>query len=275
MTMTMGEGTDEALIHVAQNMLRNQGGNRSERVCYYRTPQKTTTGSPHAQAGWIGWDQTQESIQLRKVMRGYLPLQQYGLIDAEHEPYAANFERYGPWGQILCDPEGVKELPASQIIAYFWYDEGVLRDSLRGNIPPTLRVKDGMVLWPQLKGMNLRVYVCPECTNKRYNEPIHLARHLRNWHDYDRQDIIAFGREQGVDFSTEFVGGGIKHHYAFDDDEDGYEGAVKEEDDDGFVMEAVAAPRRTPRKATKRKATAKRTRKQLRIVDPVEPGGEE
>ena len=257
MTMIMGGETDEALIQIAQGMMTNQGGNRSERVCYYRTPMKKPNGQRHEQGGWIGWDQTQESIQLRKVMRGYIPLQQYGLVDRERDPDGV-FERYGPWGRLLTNPDGIKELPASQIIAYFWYDADVLRDSLQGSIPPTLKVKNGMVLWPQLKGMNLRVFVCPECTNKRYNEPIHLARHLRNWHDYDRQDIMAFGKEQGVDFATEFTeGGGIKRNYSFNDDEEEYVVAEEEEDDGGFMMEAVAPTRTAPRKTVKRKATKK------------------
>jgi hypothetical protein len=237
---------DEALISVAQNMMGQRGG-RSERVCYYRAPERRPDGQVHTQAGWIGWDQTQEGVQLRKIMRGYIPLQRYGVIEAKRKDEYPDgpFEIYGPWGQLLTNPEGVREIPAAQIIAYFWYDENQLRQSLNGNIPQTLKVRNGMVLWPQLKGMDIKVYQCPECSNQRFNEPIHLARHLRNWHDYDRQDIIAFGNEQGVDFRTEVSRNGkIMKGYAFEDivEDESAAGAVAESDD-GFNVE-VAKPSR-------------------------------
>lgn len=213
---------NEALVHAAQEMLTRGGRPRSERVCYYRTPKHTVSGDRHVQAGWIGWDQTQQNIQLQKIGRGYIPLPKYGFIEEKKREDAPDgpFELYGPWGPLLADPDGMRELPAEQIIAYHWYDEMKLKASLNGRIPPTLRTRDGMVMWPQLKGMSLKIYVCPECANKSFNEPIHLARHLRIWHDYDRQDIIAFGREHGVDFRVEITRDGKPFRgYTFDDAE--------------------------------------------------------
>jgi hypothetical protein len=247
MSTIVRSDADEALINVAQGMM-GQSRSRSERVLYYRTPEKRLDGSSHPQALWIGWDQSQEGIQLRKIMRGYIPMTKYGVIEAKRKDEYPDgpFELYGPWGQLLTNPEGVKELPASQIIAYFWYDADQLRMSLNGNIPPTLRVHNGMVLWPQLKGMNLKVYVCPECTNQRYNEPIHLARHLRTWHDYDRQDIVNFGRDQGVDFHSEVTQNGkIMSHYAFEDMEaEAFIPESNDPDDEGFLLE-VAKPEKS------------------------------
>lgn len=237
---------DEALISAAQDIM-NQGGKiRSERVCYYRTPKIRVDGQAHTQAGWIGWDQTQQNIQLQKIGRGYIPLRQYGFIEAKPKDEYPDgpYEMYGPWGQLLSNPEGVKELPADQIIAYFWYDENVLRNSLNGNIPPTLRVKNGLVMWPQLKGMNLKVYACPECGHIRFNEAIHLARHLRLWHDYDRADIIAFGKENGVDFSTQVIRGGkVFQGYSFENVEPSeFIPESNDADDPGFALE-LAKPR--------------------------------
>lgn len=75
--------------------------------------------------------------------------------------------------------------------------------SLHGQIPPTLKVRDGLVLWPQLAGEDLKIFSCPECSDWRALEAVFLSRHLRVWHDYDRQDIMAFGKEYGIDFSNE------------------------------------------------------------------------
>jgi hypothetical protein len=245
MSTIVRSDADEALIGVAQGMMANNGRSRSERVIYYRTPEKRPDGGVHTQAGWIGWDQSQQGIQLNKILRGYIPMAKYGVIEAKRRDEYPDgpFEMYGPWGPLLMNAEGVKELPAEQIIAYFWFDEDQLRSSLNGNIPPTLKVSGGMVHWPQLKGKNLKVFVCPECTNQRYNEAIHLARHLRNWHDYDRQDIVSFGKEQGIDFAQEITRNGQKRTvYIFEDNDDAYIPESNDDDDAGFTME-LASPK--------------------------------
>lgn len=204
MTMVANTEADEALISAARSMFQNNRA-RSERVCYYRTPQRRPDGQKHAQAGWIGWGDTQDSIKMGKISRGYLPLDEYGFIrsKAREDDPDGPFELYGPWGVILSQPGGPAEFPLEQLLAYHWYDADRLRASLHGRIPPTLKVRDGMVLWPQLAGHELRVFACPECSDWRSLEAVFLARHLRIWHDYDRADIIAFGQQYGVDFSTE------------------------------------------------------------------------
>lgn len=219
--MTMvGDPRDEALISVARNMVAGNGRRRSERVMYYRSPRTKVDGSPYAQAGWVGWGDTQDQVQLQKIRRGFIPMEQYGLIEAkrrEDDPDGP-FEIYGPWGQILCSPSGILEFPLDQIMAYHWYDEQRLRFSLNGNIPPTLKVKNGIVLWPQLQGHEIKVYACPECSNQRYIEAAHLARHLRLWHEYDRADIISFGKEYGIDFEARMDGTTkVVREYIFDD----------------------------------------------------------
>lgn len=204
MTMTANYEQDEALIASARRMSQNSR-QRSERVCFYRTPRVTVDGGRHAQAGWIGWGDTQESIQRGKIVRGYIPLERYGYIEAKRRDNDPDgpFELYGPWGVLLAQPGGAAEFPIEQILTFHWYDADRLRQSLRGNIPPTMKVKDGLVLWPQLAGQNIRVFSCPECTDHRANEAIHIARHLRIWHDYDTASVIAFGKEFGIDFAKE------------------------------------------------------------------------
>lgn len=201
---------DEALISVAREALAAGNRIRSERVCFYRTPQRTPDGSRHKQAGWIGWGDTQQGIKLTKIARGYLPLMdgseyRYGFIEAKHDERAPDgpFEKWGPWGVILSQPGGMSEFPKDQILTFHWYDAERLRQSLNGSLPPNVPVKDGMVLWPQLSGENLVIFSCPECTDWRHLEAVFLARHLRIWHDYDQADILAFGQQYGVDFSAE------------------------------------------------------------------------
>lgn len=201
---------DEALIAVARESLAAGNRIRSERVCYYRTPQRTPDGARHKQAGWIGWGDTQQGVKISKIARGYLPLMngseyRYGFIEAKHRDTDPDgpFERWGPWGVILSQPGGMAEFPQDQILTFHWYDAERLRQSLQGSLPPNVPVKDGMVLWPQLAGASLRVFFCPECSDWRHLEAVFLARHLRIWHDYTQADILAFGQQYNVDFSAE------------------------------------------------------------------------
>jgi hypothetical protein len=244
---------DEALISVARESLAAGNRIRSERVCYYRTPQRTPDGARHKQAGWIGWGDTQQGVKISKIARGYLPLMngnqyKYGFIEAKHRDNDPDgpYELYnGPWGVILSQPGGMAEFPVSQILAYHWYDAERLRVDLGGTLPPTVKTKNGMVLWPQLADQNLVIFSCPECTDWRHIQAVFLARHLRIWHDYDQSDILAFGQQYGVDFSAELNrDGGVVKTMTFEappeDDAD-------DDDTPGFTFE-VARPGR-PRKS--------------------------
>ncbi len=201
---------DEALIQVARDSMQAGTRIQSERVIFYRTPQRTPDGTRHRQAGWIGWGDSQQSARMSKMARGYLPLMngqnpRYGNIGTkrrEDDPDGP-FETWGPWGVILSQPGGMEEFPKDQILTFHWYDAERLRQSLKGSIPPNIKVRNGMVLWPQLAGENLKIFSCPECTDWRHLQAVFLARHLRIWHDYDQADILAFGQQHGVDFSSE------------------------------------------------------------------------
>ena len=245
--MAQGVEADEALISAARQMFQGNR-RRSERVCYYRTPQRRTDGSKHLQAGWITWGDTQDSIKLGKIMRGYIPLEQpFGYIRAKlrDEDPDAPFETYGHWGPLLAHPDGPREMPKEQVLAYHWYDANRLRASLRGQIPATLKGKGNMVLWPQLAGADLRIFACPECSDWRSLEAIFLARHLRVWHDYDRADIIAFGTQYGIDFATEINREGrVIQTFAFEDVP--AEEFEPEPEVAGFTLDVARPERRGP-----------------------------
>lgn len=201
---------DEALIAVARETMAAGTRVRSERVCYYRTPQRKPDGGRHVQAGWIGWGDTQQGAKIQKIARGYLPLMngnqyRYGFIEAKRHDNDPDgpFELWGPWGPLLSQPGGMDELPKDQILAYHWYDAERMRESLGGSLPPNVPVRNGMVLWKQLAGEKLTIFSCPECSDWRHLEAVYLARHLRIWHNYDQADIMAFGQQYGVDFSAE------------------------------------------------------------------------
>ena len=239
---------DEALISAARQRTQAQR-TRSERVCYYRTPTHTPSGDPHKQANWITWGDTQDSIRISKIARGYIPLEQYGWIRTKRreDDDDGPFELYGHWGPILAHPAGVREFPAEQILAYHWYDAQRLRWALRNQLPPTLKVRNGMVLWPQLAGMDLRIFACPECTDQPYLEAVHLARHLRLRHDYDRADIIAFGTQYGIDFTTEINREGrVIRSFAFEDAEEDLGPAPDDEEMAGFSLDVARPERRGP-----------------------------
>lgn len=242
---------DEALIAVARESLMAGNRVRSERVCYYRTPQRRPDGGRHVQAGWIGWGDTQQNVKISKIARGYLPLMngneyRYGFIEAKRrdEDPDGPFEKWGPWGVILSQRGGMAEFPKDQILTYHWYDAERLRQSLNGSLPPNIPVKSGQVLWPQLTGENLVIFSCPECSDWRHLEAVFLARHLRIWHSYDQADIMAFGAQYGVDFAAELNREGkVMRSVTFEappaEEED------TEEVGGGFTFE-VASPKRGP-----------------------------
>lgn len=244
-------GADEAMIEVAREALRSGNRIRSERVCYYRLPQRTPDGGRHKQAGWICWGDTQQSAKISKMARGILPLMngqqyRYGFIGtkARDDDPDGPFELWGPWGVILSQPGGMAEFPTDQILTYHWYDAERLRQALQGSLPPNIKVKDGKVLWPQLAGESIRIFFCPECSDWRHREAVVLARHLRIWHDYTQADILAFGAQYGVDFSAE-LSRLNKVTQAFDFETPPEDEVIPEDDTAGFSLE-IARPQRGP-----------------------------
>lgn len=198
----------EALMEIAENMLGNK--RTDEAVIYYRKP-LMANGKPHSEAGWICWSDSQAGKQLDLWKKGWQPLNKYGEIrvkKSENQPDGP-FDRYGPWGPILCHPDGPGEFPVDQILTFRWYD------------PERCPVPSAR--FPQLRewlaeGHEIDEYDCPECTLARYAKPVYLARHLRIAHNYERHEIIALGKEMNVDFSKELVRNGrVRRTYNLED----------------------------------------------------------
>ena len=180
---------------------RQARASREEQVIYFRRPR----GGTHS--GWILWSDSQTGKRSDMIIRGFMPITKYGHIcDEDKHENGRTFLTYGAWGPILCHPDGPAEFPLEQILTYRWYSEEGLRASCNGLLPNN---KQPMRLFPQLNefvrdGGEITEYPCPECSDKNYLQALHLARHLRNAHDWDRMDILQWGTSIGVDFSREF-----------------------------------------------------------------------
>ena len=177
----------------AEVVNRNQQrGARNEAVIYYRRPEGGSCSR------FILWGDSQPGKRSDMMMRGFFPLEQYGRIWAEDPKFA----QYGAWGPILTHLAGPAEFPAPQVLSYRWYTEEGLRASLNGNLIPGLR-------FPQLEqyladGGKIVEYPCADCGTLPFLKPVYLARHLRNSHNWDRADILAWGAAVGMDLSKEF-----------------------------------------------------------------------
>lgn len=165
-------------------------GKVSERLMYYRKAPKGL------EAGWIVVQGTNAERQNGLFMKGMVPLHQYGIVNPQAveppDPDANSAQAYRHWAQILTAPGGPEEFPVSQLMEYRWYDQ-------RYCPVPGVR-------FPQLEGAKISKFWCPECESVYFHRAIHLARHLRSSHEWDRAEIAAYGDEAGISFTKEAVG---------------------------------------------------------------------
>jgi hypothetical protein len=166
--------------HVQLARTLGQGkGKVSERCMYYRKPPRGL------EAGWVVVQGTNAERQQGLFMKGFVPLQHYGFVNPQviepPDPEADTAQAYRTWAPILTRPGGPEEFPVSQLIEYRWYDPR------RCPVPG--------VRFPQLEGASLTKFWCPECETVYYHKAIHLARHLRSAHEWDRAEIGAYGKE--------------------------------------------------------------------------------
>lgn len=170
-----------------------------DQVVYYKRP---STG---ANPGWIIWGDSVSGSKLRDYLRrGYQPLMQYGVINSSYRDNAAFGSKTRPgepgwtterylWEQILTAPGGPEEFPIEQIVAFRWYR------------PENCPVPD--TVFPQLKGVKIREYRCPECNHAPFVEVAGaggvtgLSNHLRIAHGWDRVSLNAYGERVGIDFN--------------------------------------------------------------------------
>ena len=141
--------------------------------------------------GWIVANPGHPNAFASRTKRGWIPLTQYGSYvpgHASHDARGIAFSaaREGWRVGFQTDAEGfAKEFKAEQIIAYGWH------------VSPPYRE----VTFPQLDGMDIPYYKCPECVHIPFNRATDLATHLKVGHDYSRVDIKAYGDDLGVDFT--------------------------------------------------------------------------
>ena len=163
---------------------------KSEVVIYYRKP-LAENGRRSTQAGWIIWGDSQPNKRSDYIFRGFRPLQfGRGRKFLRVGGGEAAFDEYGPWGPILSHPDGPAMFPVDQVITNRWY------------IPEQCPVPG--VVFPQLAGVKIIEYGCPDCQDRTFLHPNYLARHLRNAHSYTMADIIQLGSALGVNFKKEF-----------------------------------------------------------------------
>lgn len=187
----------------------NPASRKSEVVGYYRRPPKG------GMKNWIIWADTQSGKRDDFIYRGFTPLNM-GRVGSNFKGRDAElFNQYGPWGAILSRPGGPALFPLDQVITFRWYLPENVGAPDQGYEPMT------HIRFPQLaqavkEGLKIREYGCPDCESITYLQPVHLARHLRNSHDWDRSDILAWGTAMGIDFSKEFKPRLVTYDYDLD-----------------------------------------------------------
>lgn len=192
----------DALQEMASQLL-NGGGKRGGQFIYWRRPAVHTDGTPDAEPGWIFTASNDAFRLMESFAVGWTPLLKYGRVKGVADGVASK------WFQILSHPDGPAEFPIEQILTYRWYDrQRCLRDTGVAN-----------VRFPQLAGTPVTEYDCPECNNRQYAKPVHLARHLTNDHNYDRANIIALGEQLGISFEKEKVKDrGVERVFVYDEE---------------------------------------------------------
>lgn len=161
-------------------------GKRDERVIYYRKPD-----------GWITWADSESGTKLRDFsIRGFQPLFEYGVVTGYMDREQKTPDPGSVWGPILRHPKGPAEFPVEQIVALRWHTE------------PPIPVK-----FPQLQGMKIVQYQCPECSRAPFAELKDgeevvlsaiksLGTHLTTMHDWDRLALLRWGDRVGIDFDA-------------------------------------------------------------------------
>lgn len=157
-------------------------GDKFERDTYYRRPD-----------GWITVGPTLSGTAARDfAKRGFVSLEgQFGTI-----PHTET----NRWRPILSHRDGPVAFPKEQVLELRWHTE-----------PPIPDVK-----FPQIKGMKIVHYKCPECESRVFPDyegrdgVSALARHLTIIHRWDRMALQRYGDSAGIDFtritaSTEIV----------------------------------------------------------------------
>lgn len=160
--------------------------------------------------GWICVGPTTPSNRADFEYKGFTFLPQYGeFANGTNEARAqakAVDDRGNPWNpaveqwRLIFQRGGAKEFPIDQIIAFRWH----------------LRPPYREVAFPQLDGVAIINYPCPECekgvfasTNQREAAEqlrAHLTCGVNQRHSYTPTDLRELGKELGINFESARVG---------------------------------------------------------------------
>ncbi len=185
------------------------GGRKWEKVIYFRSPQENFLGEKYANAGWVTWGDSQVLKMEGSMILGFMPMRQFGNItDSKH-----------PWEGILAEPRGRALFPVDQILAYKWYDVANLRRDWLGC---PAGVRSPVQVFPQLRGVPLELFACPNCRDVEKTSSGGLFSHLLNIHNMTSSDIFAYFEHEGIEFKMR-NSEHSKRTVSFEDDLDGYE----------------------------------------------------
>ena len=161
--------------------------------------------------GWVVVASTNPSNKNDYEFKGYEFLQKYGeFANGTGLPRATQNEqddRGNPWNpanepwRMIFQRGGVEEFPVSQVLAYNWH------------ITPPYKE----VTFPQLEGVEVTNYACPECEKMRvFSDPnpaiaagnlrTHLTSEISSSHRYSAGDLRDLGKDWDIDFDSARVG---------------------------------------------------------------------
>jgi len=139
---------------------------------YYRKPN-----------GWIVVAQAHANAFREYLMRGFTPLEKYGFISVKAGSPDEHLKTNEATERLLTLPGGIAEFCPEQIIAYHWHID-----------PPIEGLK-----FPQMEGVEVDIFECPECSNVIFSKVTDLVSHLRIRHDWTRRDMQEFAKDIGID----------------------------------------------------------------------------
>lgn len=151
---------------------------------YWRMPDQKGKGHD----GWIAYVASHPNEYAKRTKAGWAPLAHLGSfthaersVDTRNVPFNSARE---PW-RVLFQNDGEAEFPITQLIAYGW------------DITPPYNE----VTFPQLAGIDVPRFLCPECNLRPVAKAQHLMQHLVIGHSYLRRDVLDYGKEAGIDFT--------------------------------------------------------------------------
>jgi hypothetical protein len=173
-------------------------------------PGRGQHGYYHKANGWVVVAATTPSNKADYEYKKHVFLPQYGefvpdTADPRANPKGAD-DKGMPWNsalepwRLIFQRDGAKEFPVDQIIAYRWH----------------IRPPYKEVTFPQLEGIDITDYPCPECDKGIFSSPnpqeaarqlrTHLTSAISESHKYSATDLRELGKEWGIDFDTARVG---------------------------------------------------------------------